>query len=95
MGDRHGEVTTVDPSQERGSAPSELDAATPPDMLDEIHASAVPTQLEHTTEIVTVTHEEMGTLHQFLGRILPTPEAGFQATAPELARQPHKMIKQS
>lgn len=72
--------------------PSTSGSATVTVHLEELDADTISTVEERTTEIVTFTDEKMGALHRFLGRVMPTPEAGFASTAPELIRQLHEMI---
>lgn len=60
--------------------------------IEEVDASVVPVEGDRTTEQVTFSDSEIGTLHRFLGRLVPVPEEGFGSTEPELARQLHELL---
>lgn len=94
MDDPQGEVTAVGPPQEHEATPSKAKAVPASRGVEEVNASAVPFQLKRTTEIVTFKQEEIGAFHGFLGRIIPTSAAGFEATALYLARQLHGFINE-
>lgn len=83
----------MDPLRKQEATPLEIESLTAPDMMDGVNASVVPPRLEHTTEIITFTHEDMETLQRFLGRIMPTSETDSRATALELAHQLQKLTK--
>lgn len=94
LDDPQGEVTAVDPPQEHEATPSKAEAVPASRGVEEVNASAGPSQLERTIEIVTFKQEEIGAFHGFLGRIIPTSAAGFEATALYLACQLHEYINE-
>lgn len=92
MGDPLHEAITADRPQGQGATPSEQKAITGSNVSEEIDESAVLPQFELTTESVTFTDEEMGTLHRFFGLLMPAPEKVFGSTTSDLARHLHDMI---
>lgn len=85
-------TATANPPQGREASPILCEVAPASELLEEIDASAARMADERSTKYVTFTDDKTGTLHRFLGSLLPTPKVGFGSTALGLARQLHELI---
>lgn len=87
---RDGEAPTAavpaSPLPGHEALPMNAETAPAPESLEEIDVRTAPFVGERVIENVTFSDDEMAVLHRFLGKVMPTPEAGFGSTAPDLAR---------